>query len=106
VLKGFPARNRAGDTMTIRLLSGLVAMLVATAACGSDAADPPTPDAPDVPDAPAPRAAPPPNQAVSSAAGRLRGGTWVLDVQVGASFEQRRIERNGRTAVGGAPHIR
>jgi hypothetical protein len=95
-------------TRSIRMLA--IGLVLAASGCGSsdDPADPP--DAPEAPDAkPDGMGAPSsslraPARGVSAGAGRLEGGPWTLDVQVGAAIEQRAARGGGWTSASGAPH--
>jgi hypothetical protein len=69
----------------------------ATAAdAGADGA--PAPDAPDMPPPPVP-----PGRELASAAGRMSGGGWTADVQLGSLTSQSNATGGTWTAKGGAP---
>jgi hypothetical protein len=90
----------------MRLVSFSIA--IAIAACGGavqdkpDAAINPDVDAGiDAPVEPAPRV--PPGRELASAAGRLTGGTWTVDIQLGSLASQSNTSGGSWTVRGGAP---
>jgi hypothetical protein len=90
---------------SLRLAAALLA--IAAASCDGSTAVPdadPSPDAPR-PDAPPPAAATAPNGALAPVAGRVTGGRWTVDIQMGAAVEQRPSRQGGVTATSAAPHL-
>jgi hypothetical protein len=90
----------------LRLAAAMFAIAAATGCDGSTA----SPDA-DPPDAPLPDAPPPPTAAtappvsLAPVAGRVTGGRWTVDVQMGAAVEQRPTRHGRITASSAAPHV-
>jgi hypothetical protein len=94
--------------MTRSIRVAAVALLLAATGCGSDPGESPdAPEAPDAvsdgPDAPAPTGGAP-ARGVSAGAGRVKGGRWTMDVQIGTAIEQRATRGGGWTSASGAPH--
>jgi len=90
--------------MTRTLRSVSLSLLIATAiGCGSGTG---TGDVDATSDAPVPPGPPPqtPGQALRPGAGRLTGGAWSLDVELGGAVEQRRATGNGWTLRGTTPN--
>lgn len=85
--------------MRVMCLS-LWALLVS---CGSVSEPAPASDAPPdmAPDAPAPP--PSPGRELAPAAGRLVGGQWTVDVQLGSVVSQSSASGGALTMHGGAP---
>ena len=86
---------------------GLLAVALLLASCGGEGGGE-QPDAPEVPDAPVDSEMPPPPSqkpagAVSAGAGRVTGGPWTVDVQIGAAIVQRPAQGGGWTTRSAAP---
>jgi hypothetical protein len=82
----------------------LLILWVALASCGAVSDPAPTSDAPPDTSEDAPPTPPPsPGRELAPAAGRLVGGQWTVDVQLGSAISQSSASSGAWTIHGGAP---
>ena len=79
-----------------------IATALVCAACGT-VNDKPTTDATPQPDAPPVAPAPPAGQELATAAGRMTGGSWTVDVNLGSVASQSTSSGGSWTVRGGSP---